>query len=152
MRELRSRAGFTLTEMVIVVVILGLVTLMALPKAQAIRTQSALQGARNQVAGLYQRARSVAINQGQVTELRFDGNKVFISAEPRRSAGAGTYDTVGTVQDLGAAYGVTVDDPGSSIRFDIRGLRVSTATDSAIVSKGSHTKAVVFQGYGGMVR
>ena len=78
--------GFTLIEMLIVVVIIGLTGLIALPKLNTAFAQSNVLSAKARLSALYHTARATAVSGNQTATLRFNGNQVMVYATPRRKA------------------------------------------------------------------
>jgi hypothetical protein len=66
-----------------------------------------------------------------------------------RLTGAGTFDTVGAIENLNAVYGVTVTSPVDSIKFDPRGLATGFGVPVTFkVAKSGHTDSIVVDGLG----
>ena len=142
------RAGFTLVETLLVVVVVGILTLMTYPRVNAAVTRSDIRGARTRVANLLATARTVATQSSRTARLRFEGNKVFVTASPRRTvggAGACACDTVGLVVDLNTVYGTTTTLSGGTteIVYDPRGLASGFGADVTItLARGGHSQAL----------
>jgi prepilin-type N-terminal cleavage/methylation domain-containing protein len=119
------RKGFSLIETLMAIAVVSLVALIGYPKAiNAIATTN-VRSARTAVVNMIATARAVATQTNrQGAKVEFVGNKVMVTATPRRkTTGSGNKDTVGTVQDLNKAYGVTVDaSQAPTIAFDPRGI------------------------------
>jgi prepilin-type N-terminal cleavage/methylation domain-containing protein len=144
------RMGFTLVEMMIVVVIASLLVLVGLPRLRQALAQSNVRGARTTVVNMLARARAGATQSGRQTWLKFSGNTAIVLARPRRNAGAGDADTLGAIQNLSTQYGVTLTTNTDSIQFDPRGLSSGfVATGATItVAKGSHSNQIKVDGLG----
>jgi prepilin-type N-terminal cleavage/methylation domain-containing protein len=139
------RAGFTLVETLLVVVVVGILTLMTYPRVNAAVTRSDIRGARTRVANLLATARTVATQSSRTARLQFEGNKVFVTASPRRIVGAGDRDTVGLVVDLNTVYGTTTTLSGGTteIVYDPRGLASGFGGDVTItLARGGHSQAL----------
>ena len=139
------RAGFTLVETLLVVVVVGILTLMTYPRVNAAVTRSDIRGARTRVANLLATARTVATQSSRTARLRFEGNKVFVTASPRHTVGAGDRDTVGLVVDLNTVYGTTTTLSGGTteIVYDPRGLASGFGADVTItLARGGHSQAL----------
>ncbi len=144
------RMGFTVVEMMIVVVIIGLVTVAVMPKVRQGMVQTNVRGARTTVVNALAKARAGSTQTGRRTWLKLSGNKAIVLARPRRAAGAGDADTLGAVQDLSKAYGVTLTSTVDSIQFDPRGLGTGLGGAYAMitVTKGSHYNQIKVDGLG----
>jgi prepilin-type N-terminal cleavage/methylation domain-containing protein len=118
------RVGFTLVEIMIVVVIFGIMTLVAYPKVSTSLAKNDVRSSRTALANMFSKARAVAMQGGRTARVEIVGNNVFVTASPRQAAGAGDRDTVGGVQNLYGVYGVTLTSSRTvgSIDYDPRGF------------------------------
>ncbi len=119
------RAGFTMIETMLAVVIVGVLTLMAYPRVNSAVVRSDARAARTRVINMLAMARTAATQTNRSTWLTFNGNQVWVTASPRRTiGGTGTVDTLGSVVDLSAAYGTSATVSGgiTQIAYDPRGL------------------------------
>jgi len=113
------RKGFTLTEMMIVVVIVGGLTLFALPRFTGLHERSRLASARQEIEAAIATARAAAIQKGRTSQVHMGGNKVWVTVT---SSETGTQTTVIPAIPLDSVYGVTMSAPYTSITFDVRGF------------------------------
>lgn len=142
------RNGFTLVETLLAVVVAGILMMMGLPRLQLAVTQSSLKSARGAVAGMYSRARAVAIETNRRTALQVDGNSLLITATPRLVAAAGSsIDTVGVVQDMYAAYRATISATADSIPVDPRGIGAGIGS-TLTLSRNGHTRTITISSFG----
>lgn len=148
-----SARGFTFIEMLIVFVFVGLMVLIAFPLLERSLTRANVRNARTLSIGLYQRARSSALETGRVTALTFNGNVATVTATPRLTPVAGsTEDTLGGPHDLRALYGVTVTgNPTTILTVDPRGLASSNATTIYFTRLGK-TDSMNVSGFGRVVK
>lgn len=140
------RHGFTLIEMLVVLVVIGLVGLITLPKLNAAFTQSNVISAKSRLAALYSVARATATGSNQTAILRINGNQVYVYARPRHQAGAGTVDTIVRPTDFSTAYGVTLSGGVDSVRVLSTGLGLDSAV--IILTKSSLVDTVTISRYG----
>ena len=143
------RDGFTLMEMLIVIVVISAVSLISVPSIRSAKLKSELRSSRTAVAGMYARARSAAIQYNRSTIVAFNGASVAVLATPRMVAAAGsTVDTIGRVNNLGVAYGVTVASTSDSLRVDPRGFGANTAAVTVRLTRAEFTDSVVIGAFG----
>jgi Tfp pilus assembly protein FimT len=111
--------------MMIVVVLIGAILLIGWPKVASGLAKTNLRSSRTTVANMFAKARTFAQQSNRRTSIKFNGNNVVITASPRRLAGAGTVDTIGGVEKLSEAYGVTLTSSPTtdSVSYDPRGIR-----------------------------
>jgi len=136
--------GFTLSEMLIVVVVMGGLMLLALPRFRAVVQQSDVRGARTKVVTLYNQARANAMTTNRPTAVRFTGNTAVITA----TLPGGGLDTLGGVEDLHGDYGVTVSSP-AILAIDPRGFGRGGGTIE--VMRGAYADTVEIGGFGRVV-
>ena len=125
---MKRRNGFTLIETLLVVVIMGLVTLMALPKINSAFAHTNVINAKSRLVALYSTARSAAMSLNQTAILRLNGNQVYVYARPRRKAptAGNSVDTIVRPTNFSTVYGVTVSGGADSVRIASRWIRRST--------------------------
>jgi prepilin-type N-terminal cleavage/methylation domain-containing protein len=146
----RRRDGFTLVETLIVVVLLGLIVAIGVPKMRSAMVQNDVRGARTTMVNLMAAARAASVQSNRVTWIKIEGNSAYVGATPRLVSLAGsTADTVGAVRDLAGDYGVAVATGVDSIQFDPRGFGSGFgATESITLSRGSHSSTITIDGLG----
>lgn len=143
-----DRRGFTLIEIMTVVIIAGALMLLGFPRLNQAFVSASVNGGRGAVASTFARARAVAVETGRASRLRFNGSSIYVTASPRLNPGAGTMDTVGPIQNLGQQYGVSVAVSDTTLGFDPRGFGLNTSTVSAIVSKGTTIDTLRISAFG----
>jgi type II secretory pathway pseudopilin PulG len=142
-----------LIEALIVLAVMALMVLISFPLLERSLTAANVRNARTLSIGLYQRARSSALETGRVTKLIFSGNVAVVTAEPRLIPLVGsTEDTVGGPHDLLSLYGVTVTgNPSDTLTVDPRGLASSNATTIYFTRMGK-TDSMSVSGFGRVVK
>ena len=133
------RSGFTLVEILLVVVIMGVMTLMAYPRANSAMVKSNLRGGRTRVVNMLSTARAAATQGGRtMAYVKFNGNNAVVTATPRRNLpiGANTEDTLGIVVNLSTVYGATLTAGAAQIAFDPRGI--ASGVSSGVQLKLTH--------------
>jgi type II secretion system protein H len=143
------RAGFSLIEMLIVVVVIGLMTLIALPRLADAFAQNNLNSARAKIISLYSVARATASGSSRTTVLRLSGNRIYVVASPRLDGVAGI-DTVTPVENINTEYGITASVSSDSILLDQSGLGRNGST--VILSKSGRADTVTISQYGQILK
>lgn len=142
-----KRAGFTLIEIVIVFVLMGILVLIGMPRMMNTLEHNEVRGARTKVVALFNRARSHAIERNRHVTLWINPTMVVIT----ESIPGGGVDTI-MVQDFAPA-GIGLTTTATSIQIDSRGIATSLASLAAtiVMSKGSHADTVLISGFGRVV-
>lgn len=125
-----NRRGFTLIELMVVIVLMAALVALALPRSRTLFIRSSVRGARTTVFNAFQQAKVTAVSQARTATVNFSGGgQMFIGAAPRRDpcpGGGCTMDTIGLVRQLATQYGVTVTPTQNTYAYDSRGLGENT--------------------------
>jgi type II secretion system protein H len=148
----KRRNGFTLIETLLVVVIMGLVTLMALPKINSAFAHTNVINAKSRLVAVYSTARSAAMSSNQTAILRLNGNQVYVYARPRRKAptAGNSVDTIVRPTNFSTVYGVTVSGGADSVRIASTGLGLDSA--AVILTNSSMVDTVFISRYGRVIK
>jgi prepilin-type N-terminal cleavage/methylation domain-containing protein len=129
-----GRRVFTLMEVMLVVVIIGVIAMVGLPRIKNAIQKTNVRSARVATGTYVATARQVAIQRGCRGVVHFSSGSagtVWITVCPRMSTtGSGTIDTIGVVSKLATLYGVTMSETLDSVQFDPRGLSLTGARSS----------------------
>jgi prepilin-type N-terminal cleavage/methylation domain-containing protein len=154
----KGRPGFTMVELMMVIAILGLLTMVALPRIRNYRMSNNMMSAKAQVASSIATARAAAIQKGRTARfiVRGDRLNVEVSADTASSIGGST--ATGTMIIISNIplidrYGVTIVPRAtgdSAIRFDGRGFGSTGSGGRAtfILTGGSRTDSVCVSSLG----
>lgn len=144
----RTDNGFSIIELLVAVVLIGIIALFAFPRVRAGMIRSDVRSARTTIVALHAKARANAIQGNRRTALRFAGNTAFVTAAPRRNPGVGTIDTLGGIENLGGNYKVTLASTSDSLPIDQRGIGLITALTTVVVSRDGVADSVLISGFG----
>jgi len=149
--EAGAVAGFSLIEMLMVVVLIGVVTLFAYPRAGLVLDRTQAGGARTTLVNQFSTARVAARTSNRTTVFRLADNVVYIERRPFTGT---TKQLVGNPPDLHRIYGVQVSGP-DSIVVDPRGMVVLYSSGSSaryVVTRAGITDTVVINSSGRVIR
>jgi prepilin-type N-terminal cleavage/methylation domain-containing protein len=144
------RRGFTLVETLVVVVVVGLVSLIALPSLQNAWAHSSVLSAKSKITSLYYRARATAVESSRNTVLVTNSGNAYVVARPRLTAGAGTFDTITRVENVYTQFQVNLTSNTDSVRISPTGLGTNGA--NLILTKGSYADTVFINQYGRILK
>lgn len=113
-----TRRGYTLTEMIIVVGVVGLLTIISLPRFSGLVERNRLSAAREELTAAIATARAAAVQKGRTATLFVSGNQMWVTVV---NSGSGT-TTVVPVKSFSSLYNVSVAATEPSITFDMRGF------------------------------
>ncbi|MFQ5689516.1 MAG: Tfp pilus assembly protein FimT/FimU [Gemmatimonadota bacterium] len=143
-----SAGGFTLVEVLIAMVLMGIMMAIALPPLRSSQEWRVVHSAADEFAARHSMARAAAVRRGRLAELHIDAGTGRLWVEVDTSAArAGVMDTLGPVLDVADQFGVTVTSTRSRFCFDVRGLATQTSGcppgDATVVfSRGSYADTV----------
>jgi prepilin-type N-terminal cleavage/methylation domain-containing protein len=143
------RSGFTLVETLIVVVVMGLVSLIALPSLQNAWAHSSVLSAKSKVTSLYYRARASAVESSRTAILVVNGGNAYVVTRPSMGVGV-VFDTVTRVENVYTQYQVNLTSDQDSIRIAPTGLGMNGA--NLVLTKGSYADTVSINQYGRILK
>lgn len=116
------RRGFTLVEILTVLVIMGVVLMMALPKMGNMNDRNQMRSAKDGISSRLAAARAAAIATGRQSFFYSEGDSIRVTA-----SNGTTQVAKGNTLSLKRQFGVTVTSPTFSIMFDGRGMTSGTS-------------------------
>jgi len=145
-----DRTGLTLIEIIWVIVLVGLMASLGIPRIRdALQKQSA-RSARVAGATLVVTARAAAVQRGCRATLNvLNDGRLFV--EVCRISGAVGFDTLGRV-DVTDRYGVTVTPSRNQIAFGPRGLTLGDQSATVVFQRTPHADTLIINAVGKVVR
>lgn len=130
--------GFTLVELLIAVVMMGLIAAIGAPKLGAIRDNASVQSAAQQIGAYVATARAAAIRRGLRANFKTNADTMWIEIQQ-----PGSPELIAPKIPLSATFNVTMTGAIDSIVFDARGFAVNLAgTRKFIVTRSSKTDSI----------
>ena len=125
-----SRRGFSLVEMVLVMVVIGLASMIAIPRLRNVTDRANVRGARGEFMDLVTKARATAVARGCITTFRMttgSAAKAWVTSCKTTDVGAAgaVLDTIWVVDSIAYRWRVNITSDVDSIKFDRRGLRTN---------------------------
>ena len=126
---LRNRSGYTITEMIVVLLIIGVVTSLSIPRLHGASSSAGLRSARQQTASYLAQAHALAIQRGKEAWFNRNGNTITVTVDS-----SGTQIVYGRAQNLLLEHSVTVAAASHDIiKFDPRGYAIGASTIEKVV-------------------
>jgi prepilin-type N-terminal cleavage/methylation domain-containing protein len=114
-----NRKGYTLTEMMVVLVIFGVVTGLSIPRLQSVNSSAAVRSGRMMAAAYLSQARALAVQRGRETRFVRNGNAMSVTVDS-----SGTQVTYLRSKNLNTVNGLTLSATRDVIAFDARGYAI----------------------------
>lgn len=141
-----ERTGFTLPELAMVVLLMNLALAALVPAARSQMDRMATLGAREELAGLLQRARFEAVSYGGAV-VRFDADSCTVDLE----AGGEVSIRAALQGEYGVEMTLSGDRSESEVFFDQMGLG-RVASQTVLLTRGRAEAGIVISSYGRVVR
>lgn len=129
----RSRSGYTMIELLLVVATLGIMFAMVAPRVTTIREDSTLRAGRQQLSAAFSAARAAALQKGRPSALVINGNEVTVRV--RSGLNNSNVRVFGPLR-FDVSLGVTLERLGGapdSIAYNSRGMM------SNVIASGDQT-------------
>ena len=147
------RTGFTMIEMLIAVVILGILVIIALPRMRDGVIKNNVRAARTTLINMIAGARAAASQTNRSTWVKIESNRTLVLARPRLVPVSGSNaDTIGPIQDLSQLYGVTVTASVDSFRFNPTLMTLASTSTKFTITRSGRTDTVVVDGLGRVLK
>jgi prepilin-type N-terminal cleavage/methylation domain-containing protein len=141
------RSGFTMLELLVVLILIAVLTGLALPKLTTAAQKSNIRSTRMELASLVTRARAAAIQRGCVDSLHISTSTATAWVTACQVSGTGR-DTVGPVDNLGKRFGVTLSASKTDYGYDPRGILVGFSGGSIAITGNGFSDSVVINNVG----
>jgi prepilin-type N-terminal cleavage/methylation domain-containing protein len=149
-RSVRSTAGVTLIEVMIVVAIIGLLSAMAFPRFTNWASALRAKGAANQTAADISYTRMAAVREGRTAALTVNGNTYTITVE---NTDGTTFKTLRTVRIQDSYPGTTIGTTGGTrIAFDSRGMRKDGSSSTVTLTRDGRSQRLQVSIIGRVIR
>jgi prepilin-type N-terminal cleavage/methylation domain-containing protein len=144
-----NRRGFTLIEVVIVIVIIGVMAVFFFPRLGATLQKQNVRSARNAITTLHAKARAIAIQRGREVRFVLDANRIYLAS---RHPVTGVVDTVDSPQNLSDRYGVSISSTRDTLRIDPRGVGMASSNTVIVVSRAGFADTITISSIGSVLR
>lgn len=146
-----ATAGFTLVELVIVVVLVGILMTVAFPFFRGANVKGELRSGGDAIANMHAVAKQVSIQRGRTTRLVMDQSAYTVVVTANKVSGTGV-DTVGRVENLASRYGVRFTTTTPTLVFSPRGIGTEATGTTIIVTKSTYADTITISAAGRLVR
>lgn len=147
-----GKRGFTIIEMLIVFVIVGIVVGFGLPRLRDSVLKSNVRSAKSGMATLVAKARAAAVSRGCTATMTFtSGTNGTVAISVCAVSGGGT-QILGGVDSLAARYKVAMTSSAGTLQFDPRGLSVGYSGMTVRFASGTVSDSVIINPLGKVVR
>ena len=117
-----GRKGFTVAELIMVVLLIGVIAAVGLPRLRQGLEKQNVRSAKALIASMVATARAAAVQRGCVSTLSFSPDSVWVTACGVTGNPPPASVVVGTAKHVGAQYNVTLSASQAAINYDPRGM------------------------------
>lgn len=124
----RRRLGFTVIEIVLLVVMLGVVSAIAMPSIGRIRISASIHNARSAVISAISLGRATAINYGRPATVHLDsgGDRVWVEIDTTLAGDGSVVDTLGLFY-ISDELDVDLESDSPGVCFNSQGIGTTGA-------------------------
>lgn len=121
-RRVRARRGFSMVEMVVVLVISGVVLSITLPKFAAMRDSMNLRSAKQEFGAYLMSARAAAVRQSQSSQFHIRGNTAWTTVNQPNGTNTSVNQRLRLFRTRNVIITMDGSSPNDSIVYDARGI------------------------------
>ena len=147
------KSGFTFVEVLIVMIIVGLIAALGIPRIRDAIEKQNVRSARSAYTTLVAKARAAAVERGCRSALfttSGTNGRAWVTA--CRVTGVAGRDTLGGIDPIATRFGITVTAGKDSITFDPRGLAIERVRTVIQFQSGQIRDSVVINSLGKVTR
>lgn len=148
-RHRDRRGGYTLAELVIVIVIMGIMATIAVPRLSTFLRQLSARSAVSKVVSDLTLARTQAVREGRTVSFTVTGTGTY---QVTVDQGANPARVIKTVNVSGTQKNVSLTPNPTTIAFDPRGMLRPGSGDQLVVKRGTTTDIVSVSAVGRVYR
>ena len=149
---MRTR-GFTFIEVLIVMVLIGIIAALGIPRIRDAIQKNNVRSARAAIGTLVAKARGAAVQRGCKSAIHFTqgtAGKVWVTA--CKTTNSALTDTLGGVEQLAVRYNLTLTAGADSVTFMPNGVSPDNTLTVLRVSSNGITDSVMINQVGKVVR
>lgn len=154
MRYRRTAArdsGFTVIEMLIVVVLVGILTSVSLPYFRGSSSKSSVRGAMDAISSMHAVAKATAIGRGRLARLVLDPGAGTAVVVANKAVGTGV-DTIGVVENLATRFTVRFTTTRDTLTFTPRGISSDLTGTTIVVIRSTFSDTITVSAAGRLTR
>jgi prepilin-type N-terminal cleavage/methylation domain-containing protein len=146
--------GFTFVEILIVMVLIGIIASLGIPRIRGAIFKQNVRSSRVAVSTILAKARAAAVQRGCAASVHFTqgtNGAIWITVcKPNTTVG---FDTLGGVERIAARYNVTFTASTDSIRYMPNGIALNNNAGTTLkFVNSSYSDSVVINSVGKVVR
>ncbi len=144
----QNRKGVTLTELMVVIVVMGIMLGIGVPRFHTMAERSGVDAARDQVLSAINLARRTAVRRGATATFNASANQIWVTVDS-----SGTQVDVLRKIELLTNYKVALATTGNAaaIAYNTRGL-ASNADGTIALTRGSKSASICITKLGAALR
>lgn len=139
----RARRGFSLMELLIVIVVLGILVLVLAPRVGPTTARREVTGATEAFASIFRQGRASAVQMRQTVTLSFTSGVGTLLVSP-----GGVLDTIGTPMNFPNDFGITPTVSSATIVVGPTGIVTSGTPFTFTATKRGESRTITVTGAG----